>query len=453
MKNRKKWRALLLGMICLLPVHAVPVQAEEYWPEGPQIQGESAIVMEASTGTILYEKNSHERSYPASITKIMTSLLAVENSNLDEEVTFSQDAVYKTEGSGISRDIGEIMTMRECLYGLMLESANECGYAIAEYVGKDYQDFINMMNNKANELGCKDTHFNNPHGLPDDDHWTSAYDMALISKAALQNNIFRMIVNTRRYTIPPTNKHDEETYLSNHHKMLNNSKGDEQYLYDYCIGGKTGFTSVAGSTLATFAEKDGMTLICVVTKEQSPNHYLDTRTLFDYCFENFQLWNVAENEKNYTEDTPEVKIFENEESFIGLNNEGCIVLPVAAAFEDAVPEIKESKDDSQVVGRIEYTYADRMVGGTDIEMTDAKVSEFKFQKKMEESSQPEEKVIRINVKYVVIGILSVILVIGIGFGIYHLIDNFYLIKYKFESRRQQKQKYKEVKGRRWWRRR
>ena len=111
MKNRKKWRALLLGMICLLPVHAVPVQAEEYWPEGPQIQGESAIVMEASTGTILYEKNSHERSYPASITKIMTSLLAVENSNLDEEVTFSQDAVYKTEGSGISRDIGEIMSV------------------------------------------------------------------------------------------------------------------------------------------------------------------------------------------------------------------------------------------------------------------------------------------------------------------------------------------------------
>ena len=196
MRNRKKWRILLLGVVCLLPMHTLPVQAEEYWPEGPQIEGESAIVMEVSTGTVLYEKNSHEHSYPASITKIMTSLLAVENSGLDEKVTFSQDAVYKTEGSGIWRDIDEVMTMRECLYGLMLESANECGYAIAEHTGKSYDNFITMMNDKARELGCKDTHFNNPHGLPDEDHWTCAYDMALISREALQNDIFRMIVNT-----------------------------------------------------------------------------------------------------------------------------------------------------------------------------------------------------------------------------------------------------------------
>lgn len=449
MRNRKKWRILLLGMICLLPMHILPVQAEEYWPEGPQIAGETAIVMEASTGTILYEKNSHEHCYPASITKIMTSLLAVENSGLDEKVTFSQDAVYKTEGSGIWRDIGEVMTMRDCLYGMMLESANECGYAIAEHTGKSYDNFINMMNDKARELGCKDTHFNNPHGLPDEDHWTCAYDMALISREALKNDIFRMIVNTRRYTIPPTNKHSEETYLSNHHMMKNNWKGEERYLYDYCIGGKTGYTSVAGSTLVTFAEKDGMTLICVVMKEKSPNHYVDTRTLFDYCFENYQLWNVAENEKRYTEDdTQELKIFENEDSFIGLNQEGCIVLPIAANFEDAVPKITETNNDDQVVGRIEYTYAGRDVGGTDIEMTGTKVSEFKFQKNMEIVPVPEKKVIRINIKYVVIGFVSIILLIGLGFGIYHLVDNFYLIRYKFESRKQQRQKFKEIRGRR-----
>lgn len=453
MRNRKKWRILLLGVVCLLPMHILPVQAEEYWPEGPQIEGESAIVMEVSTGTVLYEKNSHEHSYPASITKIMTSLLAVENSGLDEKVTFSQDAVYKTEGSGIWRDIDEVMTMRECLYGLMLESANECGYAIAEHTGKSYDNFITMMNDKARELGCKDTHFNNPHGLPDEDHWTCAYDMALISREALQNDIFRMIVNTRRYTIPPTNKHSEETYLSNHHMMLNNWKSEERYLYDYCIGGKTGYTSVAGSTLATFAEKDGMTLICVVMKEKSPNHYLDTRTLFDYCFENYQLWNVAENEKKYTEGAQELKIFENEESFIGLNQKGCIVLPVAVNFEDAVPKISETHNDDQVVGRIEYTYANRNVGGTDIEITGAKVTEFNFQKKMEIVPMPEKKVIRINIKYVVIGFVSLIFLIGLGFGIYHLVDNFYLIRYKFESRRQQRQKFKEIKGRRRHRRR
>lgn len=452
MKNKIRWRVLLFGMICLLPVHAIPVQAEEYWPEGPQIQGDTAIVMEASTGTVLYEKNAHDHAYPASTTKIMTSLLAVENSGLDEDVTFSQDAVYKTEGSGISRDIGEVMTMRECLYGLMLESANECAYAIAEHTGKSYDNFIKMMNDKASEVGCVDTHFNNPHGLPDENHWTSVYDLAMISKEALKDDLFRMIVNTRRYTIPPTNKHSEETYLSNHHKMLNNYKGDEQYLYEYCIGGKPGYTSVAGSTLVTFAEKDGMTLICAVMREQAPNHYVDTRTLFDYCFENFQLWNIAENEDNYTEDSKEMKIFENEDSFIGLNKSGSIVLPVAAAFEDAVPKITETHDNDRVVGQINYTYADREVGGTDIELTGAKVPEFKFKKKMDIVPVENKKLIKINVKYIVIGITSFIFLVGLGFAIYHLADNFYLIRYKFESRRQQKYRYKEIKGSRWRRR-
>lgn len=452
MKKRKKWIGILLGAVCLFQFNAVPVQAEEYWPEGPQIAGESAVVMEASTGTVLYEKNSHEQSYPASITKIMTSLLAVENSSLDEKVTFSKNAIYKTEGSGISRDVDEVMTMEECLYGLMLESANECGYAIAEHVGKDYEDFIRMMNDKAKELGCTDTHFNNPHGLPDEEHWTSPYDIALISREALKNDIFRMIVNTKRYTIPPTNKHAEETYLVNHHKMLTNYQGDTRYLYDNCIGGKTGYTSVAGSTLATFAEKDGMTLICVVTREQAPNHYLDTRILFDYCFENFQLWNVAENEKNYTQDIKENKIFENEESFVGLNEEGSIVLPKAAAFTDAVPEIVEIKDSKDVIGNIQYVYAGRQVGGTEIEVTGAKVSEFKFHKAKEDNKEKgekkenkEEKVFKINIKYIVLGALAVILLIGIGFGIYYLADNFYLIKYKMECRRQHKISFKEIK--------
>lgn len=449
MKKRKKWAGLVLGAVSLFQMNFMTVQAEEYWPEGPQIAGESAIVMEASTGTVLYEKNSHQQSYPASITKIMTSLLAVENSNLDEEVTFSKNAVYQTDGSGISRDVDEVMTMEECLYGLMLASANECGYAIAEHVGKDYDDFIKMMNDKAKELGCKDTHFNNPHGLPDEEHWTSAYDIALISKEALKNDIFRMIVSTKRHTIPSTNKHDEETYLINHHKMLTNYQGDTQYLYDYCIGGKTGYTSVAGSTLATFAEKDGMTLICVVMKEQAPNHYQDTRTLFDYCFENFQLWNVAENEKNYSQNIKENKIFENEESFVGLNKEGCIVLPKAVEFTDAVPEIVEINNSKDVIGNIQYTYAGRSVGGTDIEITGAKVSEYKFRKaekeEQEEEAQEDKVVVNINVKYIILGILAAVLLIGIGFGIYKFVDNFYLIKYKLECRKQRKMSYKDLK--------
>ena len=146
----------------------------------------------------------------------MTTLLALENSDLNEVVTFSDDAINNTEGSGIYRDYGEQMTMEQCLYAVMLNSANECAYAVAEHVGGTVEHFVDMMNEKAAELGCTNTHFANPHGLFDENHYTTAHDMALIAKAAYQNETFRIITGTARYTIPPTNKHDEPTDLQNH---------------------------------------------------------------------------------------------------------------------------------------------------------------------------------------------------------------------------------------------
>ncbi len=447
MKKSKKWIGLLLATVSLFQINILSVQAEEYWPEGPTVEGEAAIVMEAFTGTVLYEKNADEQLYPASITKIMTALLAVENSSMDEQVTFSMDAVYKTEGSGISRDVDEVMSMKDCLYGLMLESSNECAYAIAEHVGGTYDNFIQMMNEKATELGCSYTHFNNPHGLPDENHYTCARDMALISKAALKNETFRLITSTRRYTISPTNKHAEETYLTNHHKMLNNWKGDSSYLYDGCIGGKTGYTSVAQSTLVTFAERDGMTLICVVMKEKSPGHYVDTTNLLNYCFENFQLWNVAENEGNYASDKMENKIFAKEESFLSIDSQGFVVLPKAAAFSDAVSEVIEDTKATDKVGTIQYTYAGRNVGGADIKINGAKVAKFPFDKA--DTANKKEKVVSINIKYILIGILVVVILVGVGFGIYHFADNFYLIRYKFSSKRPTRfKKIKQRKNRR-----
>ena len=236
------------------------------WPTGPEVQASSAVVMDASTGTVLFEKDADTPRYPASITKIMTTLLALENCSLDEVVHFSATAVYENEGgtSHIARDLDEEMTLEQCLYAIMLESANECSYAVAEHVGGgDYQKFIDMMNAKAAELGCTNTHFNNCNGLPDPNHVVSARDMALISREAIKNSMFRKIVGTVRYEIPPTNKHADPTPLNNHHQMISAYKG-RQNLYEYCVGGKTGWTSDAGNTLVTFAEKDGMTLICVV---------------------------------------------------------------------------------------------------------------------------------------------------------------------------------------------
>ena len=305
LKNRwKKAACLILTIISTVCLGKVDVKAADYWPDAPETLSPSVILMEESTGTILYEKNMDEAHYPASITKIMTTLLALENGNLSDMVTFSDDAINNTEGSGIARDYGEQMTLEQCLYGVMLESANECAYAVAEHVGGTVENFVDMMNAKAKELGCTNTHFANPHGLQDENHYTTAHDMALIAQAAYQNETFRIIIGTKMYTIPPTNKHAEETVLRNHHDMLcTYHNANRKYLYPYCVGGKTGYTATANSTLVTYAEKDGMTLICVVMNTQSPNQFIDTVNLFDYAFDNFQVLNVAENDTDYSAET------------------------------------------------------------------------------------------------------------------------------------------------------
>ena len=364
----------------VLRFSSVQVLADEVsWPTGPEVTAESAIVIEASTGTVLYEKNADEQHYPASITKIMTTLLALENSSLDEIVTFSADAVYKNEGdsSHIARDLNEQMTMEQCLYAVMLESANECAYAVAEHVGEgDYQSFVDLMNEKAAELGCTNTVFTNANGLPDEEHVTSCRDMALIAQAAIANSTFRQIVGTVKYTIPPTNKHSEETVLNNHHRMLSAYKGTG-YLYEYCIGGKTGYTVAAGNTLVTYAEKDGMLLICVVM--QAPSQYEDTTSLFDFCFENYALYNVSENETRYGDSGASTKTLAGEtEAFATLDSEAQIILPAAADFADTEVEVSYDNISENIVGTLVYFYAGKQVGTADVVTTGASASTYVF---------------------------------------------------------------------------
>ncbi|MCC8028576.1 MAG: serine hydrolase [Lachnospiraceae bacterium] len=359
--------AAVLINLCGLTVTAFA--GEVSWPAGPEVTAESAIVIEAATGTVLYEKNADDQHYPASITKIMTTLLALENSSLDETVTFSADAVYKNEGnsSHIARDLDEQMTMEQCLYAVMLESANECAYAVAEHVGGgDYQAFIGLMNEKAAELGCANTTFTNANGLPDEAHVTSCRDMALIAQAAIKNSTFRQIIGTVKYTIPPTNKHAEETILNNHHRMLSSYKGTK-YLYEYCVGGKTGYTVAAGNTLVTYAEKDGMLLICVVM--QAPSQYEDTTSLFEYCFANYAMYNVAENEMRYVIGgigSGTFFLFSQAEAFAELDPDAQIILPAAADFSDTEVEISSDPVSAGTTGTLIYSYGGKQVGTADI---------------------------------------------------------------------------------------
>ena len=457
LKNRwKKAACLILTIISAVCLGKVDVKAADYWPDAPETLSPGVILMEESTGTILYEKNSDEAHYPASITKIMTTLLALENGNLSDMVTFSDDAINNTEGSGIARDYGEQMTLEQCLYGVMLESANECAYAVAEHVGGTVENFVDMMNAKAKELGCTNTHFANPHGLQDENHYTTAHDMALIAQAAYQNETFRIIIGTKMYTIPPTNKHAEETVLRNHHDMLcTYHNANRKYLYPYCVGGKTGYTATANSTLVTYAEKDGMTLICVVMNTQSPNQFIDTVNLFDYAFDNFQVLNVAENDTNYSaETTVDNGNLDNIAPFVELDKDAVIVLPKTAEFSDTSSSVEYNDSDPEIAGSITYTYAGRNVGKADIKTTGVVVEGYAFDNESTEEEE-QEAVSTVQVKTIV-GVLLIVAVILLGVLLFFLkrfYDNYYIIKHNRAVRRDRKDQRRRIRKKRRRRRR
>lgn len=268
---------------------AASVQSTEIsWPQTPEISAGNAILIDADTGAILFEKDAYARCFPASTTKILTGLLTVENCSMDETVTFSKTAANSVtwEDANLATKAGEQYTVEESLYGLLLYSANEIAYGLAEHVGGSLEVFAEIMNSRAKELGAVNTHFTNASGLYDPNHYTTAYDMAMIARGCYNNSTFVNIDSTSdTYTIGPTNLTSESRSFRHRHLML---KGRAMY-YEYCKGGKTGFTDQSGFTLVTFAEKDDMRLICVVFNCTDSNiRFSDTRTLFDWGFENFK---------------------------------------------------------------------------------------------------------------------------------------------------------------------
>jgi len=250
------------------------------------LDAQAAILMDAGTGEIIYSKNINERLYPASITKLMTVLLCLENCQKDEEITFSENAVYSIEpgSSHIAIVPGEVLTVEQCLYGIMLQSANEVSNAVAEHIDGSIEDFCLHMTQRAKELGCENTNFVNPNGLHDENHYTSAKDMALIAKKLLKFPYFKEIMASVYYEIPPTNLQSETRYLHGQNQLI---KPASIFYYEYCEGGKTGFTNEAGNTLVAYAKKDDTELISVVLKSTGYGEYTDTKALFDYGFENY----------------------------------------------------------------------------------------------------------------------------------------------------------------------
>lgn len=259
----------------------------------PSIAAESAILMDANTKTVLYEKNAYDKNYPASITKLMTALLAIENLAPDQKITFSKNAIFSIEpgSSHIGIQPDEILTVDQALHGLMLMSANEVANGLAEAVSGSLDSFANLMTSRAKELGALNTNFMNAHGLHDENHYTTAYDMALIGSYLADNEYFLKIMKDTTYEIPETNITNEKRYLYQQHYMVNPSRNASIYREDV-IGGKTGYTDQARHTLVTMAKRGDTTLVAVVLKSEKSTLYTDTAALLDYGFDSYQTLNL-----------------------------------------------------------------------------------------------------------------------------------------------------------------
>lgn len=250
--------------------------------EVPVVSAQGAILYDVTHDKVLFEKNADTKLYPASITKLMTALLVLENADLNETVTFSKSAVTNLESGAVTLKLaeGDQVSVKDCMYGLLLKSANEVANGLAEHVAGSIPKFADMMNAKAKALGCTNTNFVNPNGLNDPNHYTTCRDMAKIAKAAFDNKTLCEIDSTLSYKFPATKNANQIRTLTPGHKMFYSS--DSRY-YEGIVGGKTGYTSLAGNTLVTCVEKNGVRLIAVVMKAKS-TQYVDTKALLDYGY-------------------------------------------------------------------------------------------------------------------------------------------------------------------------
>lgn len=438
----------------------LPIQSNDYenWPEGPAIGAEAAILMEMTTHTVLYEKNIHEKMYPASTTKILTSLLAAQNCNLDETVTFSTRAVYDVprDASNMGMDAGEAITMEQALYGVLVASANEATSAVGEHVAEKLgfdatpEAFADIMNEKAAELGCEHTHFVNANGLFDENHYTCAYDLALIGCEFFQNEMLCQMSSTPSYHIPVSATQPDDIWISSKNKLF---KGRE-YAYEYLLGSKTGYVDLARQTLVSAAEKDGLKLVCVVFKEESPYQFEDTVTLFEYGFSNFKKLSVAENETKYNisdKDTfsTDNDLFGDSAPLFSLDENACVVLPRDASFSDLTSSISYQREVSgdDTIATIMYDYYNQPVGICPV-LYHHSTDSFSFDSlenvsdEKSDTAMDAQTVIFVNIKKLLLIIVAIGLFLWLAITLLSLFNS-YNFSTKGESKRRRRERKKE----------
>lgn len=299
-KFNKKFCVCLFLLLLLNTVFSPFVNANE--EASPDISSPAALLMDSSSGKVLYKKNMNEKRYPASLTKVMTAIVVLENCDLEDSATVSYDAVMSLSSGYVTANlqIGEELTVEQLLYVLMVGSSNDAAIVLAEHVSGSVEAFSELMNQKAKEIGCTSTNFVNPNGVHDKNHYSTAYDLALIAKYAMKNETFRTLVSTTSYKLPITNKYDREDRFfttTNSLLIVNNNNRSDNYYYKYATGIKTGFTTPAGNCLIASANKNGLELITVVlgsgqTKDGLSERYIDTKNLFNYGYDTYILKEV-----------------------------------------------------------------------------------------------------------------------------------------------------------------
>lgn len=338
------------------------------------LSGEAAILIDVDTLEILYSKNPHQKLYPASTTKIMTGILAIELGNLSDIVTVDQEVVNLTDGSHIALEPGEQLSLEHLLNALLIESANDAALAIAKHIAGSVEEFAKLMNEKAKAIGALNTNFVNPNGLPHEAHVTTAYDLALMAKYAMENETFRSIVKNYTYTIPVTNKKSQERVLWSSNRLLYSTEKinvdgvQKSIKYEGVNGVKSGYTVAAGQCLVTSYEKDGHKLIAVVLKSSGKNIYSDTHKLLNYGINNFEKVKVGYANKfvdNFQVDNgviPYVAGITKSDSFYIVQKGKANSIEERITKNDLEAPI--SKD--EVIGKVEYYLDGKKISETDI---------------------------------------------------------------------------------------
>ena len=328
------------------------------------ITAPNLILAETNTGRILYERAADEKIYPASLTKLMTAILVVENCELDEIVTVSENAILSVPTGYVNSNlqVGEELTVEDLLYVMLIPSANDAANALAEHVGGNIESFSTMMNSRAKELGCTGSNFTNPSGLHEEEHYTTTRDLMLISQKAISYELIEKVVGRTSYTLPSTNKYTgEKRIFTTTNYMIRESL--KKYYCDYCIGGKTGYTGEAKNCVVEFIKKDGIELLAIVMGENAKvkgQKFLDTKEMFEYVFKNYDNIDVAQKDKTYetikinngTKETRNLEVLYKEN--INIIKDKDSTKDIQKDFE--YTNVKAPIQKGDVVGKITYTY-------------------------------------------------------------------------------------------------